>query len=83
MSNKEVTFVGDILVYIVDGLEHREDGPAKIWPDGYCEWYLYGKLHREDGPAFYGGCSRDSYYIHGEYMNEQEFIKWKLLNFLK
>lgn len=28
---------------------HREDGPAKIYPDGYLEYYLYDVLlYRED-----------------------------------
>ena len=35
----------------LDGLLHREDGPAVIWPDGGQEWWLNGNLHREDGPA--------------------------------
>lgn len=31
---------------------HRENGPAVIWPNNYCEkWYKNGELHREDGPA--------------------------------
>jgi hypothetical protein len=30
---------------------HREDGPARIYPDGTEEWRLNDELHREDGPA--------------------------------
>ena len=31
---------------------HREDGPARTWPDGTQEWYIKGRLHREGEPAF-------------------------------
>ena len=37
--------------YYLDGLLHREDGPAIEWTDGTKEWYKNGLLHREDGPA--------------------------------
>jgi len=40
-----------IITYKLNGELHREDGPAKEWPDGSKEWYLNGELHREDGPA--------------------------------
>ena len=35
----------------VNGLLHREDGPAIEYPNGRKEWVLNGKRHREDGPA--------------------------------
>ena len=35
-----------------NGMRHREDGPAVIYPDGQQEWYKDGNIHREDGPAF-------------------------------
>lgn len=37
--------------YFVDGLLHREDGPAVVTKIGGKSWYKNGKLHREDGPA--------------------------------
>jgi hypothetical protein len=33
------------------GKLHRENGPARVWADGYESWYLNGQLHREDWPA--------------------------------
>lgn len=30
---------------------HRDDGPARIWPDGGQDWYWRGRLHRCNGPA--------------------------------
>lgn len=37
--------------YFHNGLPHRDDGPAKIYPDGSEEWYQHGLRHRDDGPA--------------------------------
>lgn len=34
-----------------NGVLHRTDGPAAIWPDGTEYWYQNGQRHREDGPA--------------------------------
>lgn len=42
----------DIKVYIKDCRLHREDGPARIWPNGREEWYVHGMRHREGGPAY-------------------------------
>ena len=35
----------------VNGILHREDGPAIEHPDGTKSWWINGKRHREDGPA--------------------------------
>ena len=37
--------------HYLDGLLHREDGPALVYPDGKMIWYKYGSKHRTDGPA--------------------------------
>ncbi len=34
-----------------DGLLHRLDGPAIIYPEGNIAWYKDGLYHRLDGPA--------------------------------
>ena len=34
-----------------NGLLHRDDGPAVIYPDGRQEWWKEGSGHRDDGPA--------------------------------
>lgn len=34
-----------------NGQLHREDGPARIWPEGTQEWWFEGLPHREGGPA--------------------------------
>ena len=40
-----------IIEYRVNGLLHREDGPAVERPNGILEWFRNGAPHREDGPA--------------------------------
>jgi hypothetical protein len=37
--------------WYLDGLLHREDGPAVLYPDGGREWWRFGQLHRDRGPA--------------------------------
>jgi hypothetical protein len=41
---------GDKYWYL-NGLWHREDGPAIEWSNGGKEWWVNGMLHRLDGPA--------------------------------
>src|ERR1700691_4587553 len=53
-----------ILVYYVNGLRHREDGPAIIYSDGTLEYYLKGKNHREDGPAIIRKDGSKCWYIN-------------------
>ena len=43
---------GRITYTLDDGRYHREDGPARIWPDKREKWYMYDELHRIKGPAF-------------------------------
>jgi hypothetical protein len=52
--------------YMVNGKLHREDGPAKVLPNGVKEWYLNGKLHREDGPAIEYKNDEEEWYMHGK-----------------
>lgn len=37
--------------YYLNGLLHRNDGPAAIYSSGYQQWFEHGKLHRIGGPA--------------------------------
>lgn len=85
MRNGKKNYSGGVIIYFKDDFYHRKNGPAKIWPDGYSEWWLNGKLHREDGPAIVGGgdTRASSYWMHGVSLTEKEFIKWKLLDFMK
>ena len=57
----------------LNGLLHREDGPACEYADGAKCWYQNGKRHREDGPAceYVDGCK--SWFLNGKYLTEDEF----------
>jgi len=37
--------------WTLNGLLHREDGPALEYTNGSTLWYHHGALHRLDGPA--------------------------------
>lgn len=45
--------------YFVDGLLHREDGPAVIIEPLIKKWYINGMKHREDGPAYECGSYKE------------------------
>lgn len=38
-------------IYFLNGILHREDGPAIEYSSGHKEWHVNGQSHREDGPA--------------------------------
>tara|TARA_B110000503_G_C6875204_1_gene300348 strand:+ start:85 stop:342 length:258 start_codon:yes stop_codon:yes gene_type:complete len=78
-------FSGSTYHYL-NGLLHREDGPAIEFSNGDKSWYLNGERHREDGPAielFYG---HKVWYYKGKHIyckNNQEFLRMiKLMAFL-
>lgn len=54
-----------IIWKLPNGLIHREDGPAKIYPSGSEEWWLNGQLHRDNGPAIIGN-GYVQYWIKGK-----------------
>jgi len=54
---------GDIGYYL-NGILHRDDGPAFIYPNGNMYYYLNGERHREDGPAIIWNDGSLAYYIN-------------------
>jgi hypothetical protein len=52
--------------WTLNGLYHREDGPAYTESNGYQVWYLDGKLHREDGPAVITPEGHQEWWINGK-----------------
>jgi hypothetical protein len=50
--------------YYLNGLLHREDGPALQYKCGYKEWYINGKYHREDGPAIEDANGNKYWYLN-------------------
>jgi len=59
----------------LNGLRHREDGPAVIYNDGAKEWWLNGKFHRVDGPAIEYLDGFKVWYLDGV---EYNCVEWML-----
>tara|TARA_R110000868_G_scaffold75946_3_gene218791 strand:+ start:11692 stop:12021 length:330 start_codon:yes stop_codon:yes gene_type:complete len=51
--------------WTLNGLFHREDGPAIERFNGTKLWYLHGNLHREDGPACEYSDGSKAWYLNG------------------
>ena len=51
MKEYTVRVYDDRTEWHLDGVLHREDGPAIEWKDGDKYWYKNGKQHRDNGPA--------------------------------
>ena len=58
-----------------DGVRHRFDGPAFIYPNGFEVWHNEcGQIHRDDGPAIiYSNPNIASWYLGGKRIS---FDKW-------
>ena len=80
MSNPVIDTFGNKEWRNVDGVVHREDGPAIEWKDGTKSWYLNGQRHREDGPAVEWKDGTKSWYLNDKEYTEEEFA---LLQFMK
>ena len=52
--------------YRMNGLLHREDGPAVECANGDKEWWINGKRHREDGPAVEYANGDKEWWINGK-----------------
>ena len=63
-------------VWYLNGLPHREDGPAVEYDGGAKQWWLHGYLHREDGPAIEGTGGAKFWYLHRKYYKTEE--EWKI-----
>ena len=61
--------------WFLNGLFHREDGPACEYENGDKYWYLNGKRHREDGPAIEWENGSKAWYLNGKEIKEQQ---WKI-----
>lgn len=64
IHNGQVRSAGAIIYYL-DGILHRQDGPAIEWEDGSFQWYKNGFLHRENGPAVTSG-KNQYWYFNGK-----------------
>jgi hypothetical protein len=65
----------NVKMWFVDGLRHREDGPALITSIGEI-WYTNGLLHRLSGPAYtQRETNQVQYYIYGRQLSKEAFRK--------
>ncbi|MFA5024234.1 MAG: hypothetical protein WC523_04720 [Patescibacteria group bacterium] len=67
------------IIYCLNDLLHREDGPAREWTNDYKAWYLNGKRDREDGPAVEYSDGDKAWFIKGVEYTEEEFKEYKLI----
>jgi len=65
MKNGLIIENGDKTWYL-NGVKHREDGPAVIFKNGDQAWYINGKRHREVGPAYEGKRMTKYWYFDGK-----------------
>ena len=61
-----------IIYHIVDGLFHREDGPAIEWESGKKYWYYEDVQHRTDGPAVIHQNGEKTWMLNGQRMSAEE-----------
>ena len=52
--------------WVLNGVLHREDGPAVDCTSGHKIWYLNGDIHREDGPAIEDANGSKKWYLNGK-----------------
>jgi hypothetical protein len=72
------TFIDGKTFWYLNGVWHREGGPALEYPSGLKYWYLNGKRHREDGPAVEYPDGQRKWFLNGK-----EFILEKYLEEVK
>jgi hypothetical protein len=61
--------------WFVNGLMHREGGPAVIYANGAKEWWINNKRHREDGPAIEDPFNSNHWYLNYEFIyNDLDFL---------
>jgi len=61
---KSIDYDGTI-TWKLNGVYHREDGPAIVYSTGEKYWYFNGEYHREDGPAVINNSTKE-WYKHGQ-----------------
>ncbi len=55
----------------MDGVRHREGGPACVYVNGTEKWYREGKRHRDEGPAAIYPDGRRVWFIEGQKVREE------------
>jgi len=60
--------------WYLNGMRHREDGPAFVGADGSQAWWLNGDLHRTDGPAIIWEDGVKRWYLNGLQTSFEEYV---------
>jgi hypothetical protein len=63
---KATNSYGRIEYHDTTGQYHRLGGPARIWPDGYQDYWIDDKRHRTDGPAVIHPNGAQQYWVDGK-----------------
>ncbi len=70
------------IMYVIDGMSHRENEPAIINNDGgFTCWQKYDEYHRLDGPAVEKANGFKEYWIKGKNYYEKEY--WEKIKQMK
>ena len=77
MENKPICNVDSIgnKKWTLNGIFHREDGPAIEYNNGHKEWWVNSKCHRLDGPAIEFADGGSVWYFHGIHVS-RVITKW-------
>ena len=73
MNYNRKVFRSDRVMYYLNDLRHRLDGPAIEWVDGFKEWFNHNKRHRADGPAVEGFVGYKEFQYKEYWINDKEY----------
>jgi len=62
-------------IWYLNGVHHREDGPAIEQTNGIKSWWFHGNIHRLDGPAVEFADGRKFWCVNDHYITD-EITKW-------
>ena len=77
MENKPIYDIDDegTKRWYLNGIPHREDGPAVEYRDGTKKWIVRGQFHNVNGPAIIYSTGVVKWYIKGKNITN-EIIQW-------
>jgi hypothetical protein len=58
--------------HYVNGVIHKDDGPARVYDYGRVIWYKNGKKHKEDGLADVNTDGTGNYWLNGRWFSDDE-----------
>ena len=62
--------------WYLNGMLHREDGPAIEWYNDEKEWYQNNRKHRINGPAVIDHYSGNEWWINGQELSHESVEMW-------